>query len=388
MTTDPSIETYSQVQNPSLNREDVLKRKPNEKEIQDKGEVDLENYSSETLNDKTRLEKNPACLIFQENDTGNNLVRNEVRKKDEAGNETRYYVYNIVNKDKKFAAEVGSFVPGEYNADEIDKEISLFLKKGITNKEQIDNIQDAKVGVLAGVISRRDFQEVEDKIRNKKETVTEQQPAVTSIRNTSPEKQISSNESDEKTDKLIQQLTEKYLSESANNDLKKFNTEVLGEMGSSFRKLRDSLEEVNKLDSRYIEDNMRNFIKVYQEQISPKINETTNILSKFSLGEINIDIRKVENEVSSLEVTLSSSTDESVKENIKQKIKNLEELRMKLRDFRMKVATITQEINKIAYSARNNMFENLSEQAVSFKPINQGKVDFENKIEFILRNTQ
>lgn len=403
MVTDPNITTSAELQNPILNREDVLKRKPINPESEIPSKVDLNNYSKETLNDKSKLEKNPACIIHQETESNNTLVRNEIKRVDKDGNETRSYVYNVVNKDEVFAAEVTGFVPGEYDADQVDKEIALFLKKGINSKEQIEDIKDARIAVLAGIISRKDYKEVENRLSQKKAPEIVNPPSqvtesptqnnenpkiettnsggVTSIRN-------EMSDPNPKVEILLKNLETKYFSEETDKYIKIFNMTIVGEMGSSLNKLRGSLEEIARLDSRNIEQNMFDFLRVYQENITPKLDEIETYLSKYSLNEVNNDIRSIDTEINSLSSQLAGVVEENLKEMLRQKIKKLENFKQRMKDFRIKTASICNELNQIAFSARNNLFEGLPQQALGFRPVNEKREDFMNKIESILKKTQ
>lgn len=221
------------------NREDLLNKRRLNSETGG-GEVDIKSYSNETLNNKLALEKNPACIISIEKNTGNTMVRNQEIVRDADGNETRYYIYNIVNQDQIFSAKVSEFVPGKYLADEVDREISVFLKKGINKPEQIENISDARVALLAGVIDRLDYLAIEKRIKspqkNQDTATTNTTPSIPENTQHTPE---STTENEQKlspdllAEALILELTQKYFPEKATS-LKKSNENIL--------------EDLNKLD--------------------------------------------------------------------------------------------------------------------------------------------
>jgi len=235
------------------NRENLLNKRRLNSET-GTGEVDFNSYSKETLNNKSALEKNPACIISIEKNTGNTMVRNQEIVRDADGNETRYYIYNIVNQDQIFSAKVSEFVPGKYLADEVDREISVFLKKGINKPEQIENISDARVALLAGVIDRLDYLAIEQRIKspqknqgtaenittnttpsipeNTQQTINTAKSTTEVEGKTAPEKEQKLSP-DLMTEALIIELTQKYFPEKATS-LKKSNENIL--------------EDLNKID--------------------------------------------------------------------------------------------------------------------------------------------
>jgi hypothetical protein len=399
MITDPSITSSAELQNPinpTLNREDILKKKiPGLTEGEKFGEVNLNNYSSETLNDKSKLEKNPNCIIGLEKETSTLLVRDQLIEKDSAGNETRYYVYNVVNKDKKFAAEETGFVPGKYLADDVDSSITLFLKKNITSAGQIENIEDARTAVLAGIISRKEYQGVEERIKNQEKQPAVAQPVVvekpqeqsvtpqvTSIRN-------ESNFENQKSERIIENINKKYLNEEVIREIKLFNAEVLQNLNSSINKFYSTLTELNNLNSKTIEEDMRYLIGTYQDEISPKLLEANKFLNKYSFQEINTDLRGLNNEISNLESSVSSTADENLKSLIRDKIKKLEETKNQLNDFKKRIYVIADEIRNYAIKTMR-IFEDpdFKPQTLGFKPVQQMREEINNYVQSILRSVE
>ena len=390
MITDPSETSIAELQNPTLNRE--VKKKPQQVTEAENpiNEVDLNTYSQETLTDKSKLERNPNCIIHLENDTGNTLVRNERIIQDANGNEKRVYTYNVVTKDKKFAADISGFKPMEVDADETDLQIKNFLRKGITSAEKIENIEDAKLAMLSGVISRKDYLQVEERLNSKSKTeITEQSQKPIQ---TPPETAQTINtirietQEDSSADRVIKELNQKYFTQDVDNYFKNFLQNTLSEMDSSLNKFGYFLEEVGNLNANTILENVKDCMNYYQESIIPKLNETNDFLSKFNLLEVNIDIKKIDTEINQLQSRISPSTDEAIRDKVKQEISKLEEFRQRMIEFRNKAQMISEEIKQLIQGKGSQMFDKLSEQAIGLGPITQIKEDFQNKLFSISRN--
>jgi hypothetical protein len=108
------------------------------------------------------LENKDNKFRFYEKDSGASITR---ESQIEGGK--RVYLFNLLDKDGKFIKDTETRtlnVTEKYLADEIDEENSKFLALGIVSPENIMNLKDAKIALLSGVITRKEFLAIEKRL--------------------------------------------------------------------------------------------------------------------------------------------------------------------------------------------------------------------------------
>jgi len=108
------------------------------------------------------LENRDNKFRFYEKDSGASITR---ESQIEGGK--RVYLFNLIDRDGKFIKDTETRtlnVTEKYLADEIDEENSKFLALGIVSPENIMNLKDAKIALLSGVITRKEFLAIEKRL--------------------------------------------------------------------------------------------------------------------------------------------------------------------------------------------------------------------------------
>ena len=126
----------------------------------------VENLSEyKSINEANRnqlLENKDNKFRFYEKDSGASITRES-----QIENGKRVYLFNLMDKDGKFVQDTETRtlqVTEKFDADEIDNETSKFLSSGAVNPENIMSSKDAKIALLSGVITRKEYLNVEKRL--------------------------------------------------------------------------------------------------------------------------------------------------------------------------------------------------------------------------------
>lgn len=259
--------------------------------------IDLSVYDNSTLKNKEKLRGNPACVINEEADSNRILVRNEWINEGK-----RFYVYNSVDREnRRFTAEEGSFNPYATEADQLDEDIDKFLKNFNGDINSIQTEEEARLAVLSGTISRKQYLE----IKNKKLEI--KRPPELDPR----------------------EILEKYtrVDEAREIEFNKFYR-----YAESFNKLITSSQPFERIAEDLL------YIKRPAEDVFKSLNTYLNN-KEVNISNFQKDRSLLTNQISELKKLQEQTDSEEERNNLKEQIRNLEEVRMQLENVRTKYLT-------------------------------------------------
>ncbi len=172
----------------------------------------LANYHLiDNANRNQLLENKDNKFRFYEKDSGASITRES-----QIENGKRVYLFNLMDKDGRFIKDTETRtlnVTEKYLADEIDQENSKFLALGNVSPENIMNLKDAKIALLCGAITRREFLSIERRLEQgvPRQEVTEKEGEEKEV----IEEEVEENNEDEKFLEL-QKVQEKIRAELVN----------------------------------------------------------------------------------------------------------------------------------------------------------------------------